>query len=182
MGDSAIGYRLSAISYRQDRKPQTANGNQSRIMSDTTSGSTIRTTTVRAESAPAFGRVLCNAREHHIVVDGPVQNGCPGEALTPPELLFFAVASCGVELMHVIARDGGIPLERVTIGIDAMIDRARQARTDRTHYNRVTLDIVLTGVTGDQARELVEGFQRRCPIYGTVATATPEMVVNFRVA
>lgn len=142
---------------------------------------TVRTTTVRAESAPAFGRVLCNAREHHFVVDGPVQNGCPGEALTPPELLFSAVASCGVELMHVIARDNDIPLQRVTIRIDGTIDRERQSRTDRSHYNTVILDIVLSGVSEEQARELVEGFQRRCPIYGTVATATPDVIVNYRV-
>ena len=61
---------------------------------------------VRASSAPTFGRVLCSARNHHFVVDGPVQNGCPGEALTPPELFLSAVAACGVELLHVIARDG----------------------------------------------------------------------------
>jgi uncharacterized OsmC-like protein len=146
-----------------------------------TESPSIRRVAVHAESAPTFGRVLCSARTHHFVVDGPVQNGCPGEALTPPELLFTAVASCGVELMHVIARDGGIPLERVTIAVDAMIDRERQSRADRSHYNTVTLDIVLTGVTEAQAAELVQGFQRRCPIYGTVATATPEMIVRHRV-
>lgn len=145
------------------------------------SATTRRTTSVRAESAPTFGRVLCSAREQHFVVDGPVHNGCPGEALTPPELLFSAVASCGVELMHVIAREEGIPLERVAIRIDGTIDRARQSRTDRSHYNEVVLDIVLAGVTDAQAKMLVEGFQRRCPIYGTVATATPEVVVNYRV-
>ena len=150
-------------------------------MTTPTAPATVRTTTVRAESAPAFGRVLCNAREHHFVVDGPVQNGCPGEALTPPELLFAAVASCGVELMHVIARDNNIPLERVTIKVEGTIDRERQSRTDRSHYNTVILDITLTGVGEGQARELVEGFQRRCPIYGTVATATPEVIVNYRV-
>lgn len=150
-------------------------------MTTPTAPATVRTTTVRAESAPAFGRVLCNAREQHFVVDGPVQNGCPGEALTPPELLFAAVASCGVELMHVIARDNNIPLERVTIKVEGTIDRERQSRTDRSHYNTVILDITLTGVGDAQARELVEGFQRRCPIYGTVATATPEVIVNYRV-
>lgn len=150
-------------------------------MTASTTPATVRTTTVRAESAPAFGRVLCSAREHHFVVDGPVQNGCPGEALTPPELLFSAVASCGVELMHVIARDNNIPLQRVTIKVDGTIDRERQSRTDRSHYNTVILDIALTGVSEGQARELVEGFQRRCPIYGTVATATPEVIVNYRV-
>ena len=144
--------------------------------------SSVRRVAVHAESAPTFGRVLCSARNHHFVVDGPVQNGCPGEALTPPELLFSAVASCGVELMHVIARDADIPLERVTIAIDAMVDRSRQAHTDRTLYNTVTLDIVLYGVTEAQATELVTGFQRRCPIYGTVATATPEVIVNWRVS
>lgn len=150
-------------------------------MNDGTQTATARrTTSVRAESAPTFGRVLCNAREQHFIVDGPVHNGCPGEALTPPELLFSAVASCGVELMHVIAREEGIPLQRVTISIDGTIDRARQVRTDRSNYNEVVLDIVLFGVTGAQAKSLVEGFQRRCPIYGTVATATPDVVVNFR--
>lgn len=142
---------------------------------------TRRTTSVAAESSPTFGRVLCNAREQHFIVDGPVHNGCPGEALTPPELLFSAVASCGVELMHVIAREEDIPLRRVAIRIDGTIDRANQARTDRSHYNEVVLDIVLSGVTDAQAGTLVEGFQRRCPIYGTVATATPEVVVNYRV-
>lgn len=151
-------------------------------MSETTPSTSVRTTVVSAESAPTFGRVLCRARDHHFVVDGPVQNGCPGEALTPPELLFAAVASCGVELMHVIARDSNFPLGRVTIKVEAVIDRSRQVRTDRSHYNRVALDIVLSGVTPAQATELVEGFQQRCPIYGTVATATPEMVVDYRVA
>lgn len=141
----------------------------------------IRRVAVHAESAPTFGRVLCSARTHHFVVDGPVQNGCPGEALTPPELLFSAVAACGVELMHVIARENGIPLDRVTIAVDAMMDRERQPRTDRSHYNAVTLDIVLTGVTEPQATELVQGFQRRCPIYGTIATATPDVTVRHRV-
>jgi hypothetical protein len=33
---------------------------------------------VRAESTGTFGRVLLAARHHHVVVDGPVKNGCPG--------------------------------------------------------------------------------------------------------
>jgi len=145
--------------------------------------STVRRYAVQAATAPVFGRVLASARHHHLVVDGPVQNGCPGEAVTPAELLFMAVATCGVELMQVIARDGGIPLERVAITIDAFVDRERQPRTDRTHFNEVRLHATLQGPTREQARELVEGFQRRCPIYGTVATATPGgVIVDFDVA
>ena len=53
----------------------------------------IREYRVDARSTDVFGRVLVSAREHHFVVDGPVQNGCPGEELTPPELFLSAVAA-----------------------------------------------------------------------------------------
>ena len=39
----------------------------------------------------SVGRVLASARQHHFIVDGPVQNGCPGEALTPPSALTATV-------------------------------------------------------------------------------------------
>jgi uncharacterized OsmC-like protein len=122
---------------------------------------TARVYEVRAESAPTFGRVLCSARNHHFVVDGPVQNGCPGEALTPPELFLSAVAACGVELMHVIARDTGVPLARVAARVRGVVDRARQPRTDVTLFTAVRLRFVLGGTSGAEAAALVEGFKRR---------------------
>ena len=123
--------------------------------------STVREYEVRAESAPTFGRVLCSARTHHFVVDGPVQNGCPGEALTPPELFLSAVAACGVELMHVLARDAAVPLARVAARVTGMVDRARQARDDVTLFTAVRLRFVLAGPDAAQAAALVEGFKRR---------------------
>ena len=63
----------------------------------------IRSYAVRARSTDTFGRVLCSARNHHLVVDGPVQNGCPGEAIAPAELFLAGVATCGVELVHAIS-------------------------------------------------------------------------------
>ena len=43
----------------------------------------LRRYEVEARSTDTFGRVLCACRNHHFVADGPVQNGCPGEAVTP---------------------------------------------------------------------------------------------------
>ena len=123
--------------------------------------STIREYDVQARSTDTFGRVLCSCRNHHFIVDGPVQNGCPGEAVTPPELFLSAVASCGVELLHVIARDEGIPLNRVSVTVRGVVDRARQARSDFTVFNSVRLRFALTGADGAQAAALVEGFKRR---------------------
>ena len=73
----------------------------------------IRGYTVQARSTDTFGRVLCNSRNHHFIVDGPIQNGCPGEAITPAELFLTGVAACGVELLQVIAREERLPLQAV---------------------------------------------------------------------
>jgi uncharacterized OsmC-like protein len=123
--------------------------------------STIREYDVQARSTDTFGRVLCSCRNHHFIVDGPVQNGCPGEEVTPPEIFLAAVASCGVELLHVIARDEGVPLDRVSVTVRGTVDRARQARSDVTVFNSVRLRFTLTGADGAQAAALIEGFKRR---------------------
>ena len=123
--------------------------------------SPVREYQVRARSTDVFGRVLCSAREHHFIVDGPVQNGCPGEEVTPPELFLSAVASCGVELLHVIAKDQDVPLARVGITIDAKVDRSDQPRTDVTIFNSVQLRFTLGGTDASRAAALVEGFKRR---------------------
>jgi uncharacterized OsmC-like protein len=123
--------------------------------------SPIREYQVRARSTDVFGRVLCSAREHHFIVDGPVQNGCPGEEVTPPELFLSAVASCGVELLHVIAKDQDVPLARVGVTIDARVDRSNQPRSDVTVFNSVQLRFTLGGTDASRAAALVEGFKRR---------------------
>jgi uncharacterized OsmC-like protein len=143
--------------------------------------STIREYDVRARSTDVFGRVLCSAREHHFIVDGPVQNGCPGEELTPAEVFLSAVAACGTELIHVIARDQNAPLARVAVRIHGVVDRARQARPGVTTFNSVHIDFTLTGVDAVQGAALVDGFKGRCPLYGTVAVATDDVVVRFQV-
>jgi len=121
----------------------------------------VREYEVRARSTDVFGRVLCSAREHHFIVDGPVQNGCPGEEVTPPEAFLAGVASCGVELLHVIAKADGIPLGRVAATINATVDRGNQPRPDVTVFNSVRLRLTLSGTDAARAAALVEGFKRR---------------------
>ena len=127
----------------------------------TAPASTLRTYDVGARSTDVFGRVLVSSRDHHFIVDGPVQNGCPGEEITPVELFLTSVAACGVELVHVIARDTNAPLDRVAVRIHGEVDRTKQARTDLTTLNSVRLDFTLWGTDGANAAALVEGFKRR---------------------
>jgi uncharacterized OsmC-like protein len=121
----------------------------------------IRGYEVRARSTDTWGRALVNSRDQHLVVDGPAQNGCPGEAITPGELFLAGVASCGVELLQVIARERGVPLSTVAVSITGTIDRGNPVRSDLTLFNSVHLRFDLGGVGDEDAAALIEAFKRR---------------------
>jgi uncharacterized OsmC-like protein len=141
----------------------------------------VREYEIRARSTDIFGRVMCSARDHHFIVDGPVQNGCPGEEVTPAEVFLSGVAACGVELVEVIARDEGVAVTRIRLTITGVVDRSNQARTDLTTFNTVRLRFTIGGTDAASAAALVEGFKRRCPLYGTVATAIADVKVEVSV-
>lgn len=123
--------------------------------------SEIRSYAARARSTDIFGRVICNTRDQHFVVDGPVQNGCPGEAVTPAELFLTGIAACGVELVQVIARDEKLPLKTVGVEIEGALDRANPVRSDLSVFNSVRLRFDLQGVTKEQGGLLIDRFKGR---------------------
>jgi organic hydroperoxide reductase OsmC/OhrA len=127
----------------------------------TTPPVTIRNYSISAQSTDVFGRVLVSARDHHFVVDGPVQNGCPGEEVTPPELFLSSVAACGVELVHVIARETGKTVGKVSLAVHGTVDRGNQKRPGVTVFNAVRMEFSVGGTDGATAAELVEAFKRR---------------------
>ncbi len=114
-----------------------------------------------ARSTDTLGRVLCTARHHHFVIDGPVQAGFPGEAIGPGEAFLAGVAACGVELVQALARDDAMPLTGVKVAISGMLDRANPVRKDFNVFNAVSLDFELSGVTEEQAESLIERFRGR---------------------
>jgi uncharacterized OsmC-like protein len=125
------------------------------------SQSPIRSYAVHARSTDTFGRVMLSARTHHFIVDGPVQNGCPGEAVNPGELFLAGVAACGVELVQVIAREQQLAPTSITVDIEGVMDRSRPVRQDLTVFNAVTLQFGLSGVTQSQAEDLIARFKSR---------------------
>ena len=126
-----------------------------------TQAAQIRVYQTRAKSTDTFGRVLISARDQHLIVDGPAQNGCPGEAIGPAELFLSGVAACGVELIHVLAKDSGIPLRGVTATIEAQQDRSKPVRADVSLFNTVHISLELSGVTREQGEDLVTRFRQR---------------------
>jgi organic hydroperoxide reductase OsmC/OhrA len=125
------------------------------------SESQARSYAAQARSTDTFGRVLCNARSHYFVVDGPVQNGCPGEAVNPGELFLAGVAACGVELVQVLAKEQQLAPSSIAVDIEGTMDRSKPVRPDVTLFNSVALRFRLTGVTQSQAVDLIDRFKAR---------------------
>ena len=121
----------------------------------------VRQYAAEAQSTETFGRVLCTARDQHFVIDGPVQNGCPGEAVTPPEAFLTGVAACGIELLQVIARELSLPIPSASVRIEGTVDRDHPVRPDVTLFNEVRLRFSIRGVSREQATDLVERFKKR---------------------
>ncbi len=123
--------------------------------------SDIREYAAQARSTDTFGRVMCNARDHYFVIDGPVQSGCPGEEVTPGEMFLAAVASCGVEMVQVIAKQQEVAVQAVSASIRGVVDRGNPVRADFTVFNTVWLEFEIKGVNEEQGAQLVEAFKRR---------------------
>lgn len=121
----------------------------------------MRSYEVDARSSDVFGRVLWSCRDQHFVADGPVHNGCPGEAVTPAELFLAGIASCGVELVQVIARNDKVLVGPVRARIAGEIDAEHPVREDVTVFTSVHLELEVEGVGQSEAERLVELFKRR---------------------
>jgi uncharacterized OsmC-like protein len=128
---------------------------------ETVGVSAVRSYEVDARSTDVFGRVLWTCRDQHFVADGPLHNGCPGEAVTPAELFLAGIASCGVELVQVLARNEGTAVGTVRARIAGEIDPDHRVREDVTVFTSVRLELELEDVGEEEAHRLVEQFKRR---------------------
>src|SRR5438132_10273037 len=130
-------------------------------MATMTQPAEVRRYQTRARSTDTFGRVLVSARDQHLIVDGPVQNGCPGEAIAPAELFLSGVAACGVELIQVLAKGLDVPLRGVTAAVEATNNPNAPVRSDVNLFNTVRISLELSGVSQEQGQDLVDRFKRR---------------------
>jgi len=145
----------------------------------TMTASPLRTYDVSAESTDTFGRVRGVVRNHVLVIDGPKHNGAPGERPTPGETMLTAAAACGAEVVQVLARDAGVAIDHVVVHLTGTIDPEKQPHPSVTVFSAVAFVFRLRGPSSAEAATLVGGFQRRCPVFGSLAIASGRIDVDF---
>ncbi len=117
-----------------------------------------------SQLSPDAGRFLLNARDQHLVVDASASRGGQGQAWQAAELLLGALQTCS----HAVIDDEAA--KRNWTGYGLKIEARSETDDDRPgHYRAIDLDYRFSGLSLEQATELVDVFTAVCPIYGSLA-------------
>lgn len=128
---------------------------------------------VHGYSTGTHGRAICNARNHHFVSDD-----VGGDAVGAAELFLSGVSACAVNMVERVAKQDHIPLHWMDVSVEAYRDPAKPAG-DITIFDAIRVHFEMWGVAPEHAESLVETWKRRCPLYGSVATATQDTAVTL---
>jgi uncharacterized OsmC-like protein len=141
-------------------------------MGNATEGLTTGEALVQLSNQP--GRALVTARGNHFVVDSIPPLGGPNEERNPMDLLLGSLATCGSFIYEKAAQEMGIPLIGVSAAVEADFDPRgiRNSEFDpRIQALRVTMSA--EGASAEQAEQLAQAFQARCPVFTTLVRAAP---------
>lgn len=134
----------------------------------------LATASATVQLAGLPGRGILTARGHHLVVDSPAPLGGPNEELNPIDLLLGALAGCGTFVCERAAIEQGINLASVTVIVAADFDpRGVCGEPIDPRMQAIRVRLELRGPSEAEAELLVAAFRSRCPVYTTLARATP---------
>ena len=119
------------------------------------------------------GRAIVSARGNHFIVDSVPPIEGPNEELNPLDMILGSLATCGMFIAEHVALVEAMPLENVVVSVEADLDASGVAGSGadpRLQKMRVHMD--MPGTSDEQAAQIIENFQARCPIYTTLSRAT----------
>jgi uncharacterized OsmC-like protein len=124
------------------------------------------------------GRALVSARGNHFVVDSIPPLGGPNEERNPMDLLLGALGTCGSFIFEKAAQEMSIPLNGVSMAVEADFDpRGIKDGSFSPHLQVLRVTATVDGPSAEQAAQLNEAFQQRCPVYTTLSRAA-EITLN----
>ena len=129
----------------------------------------FRTFTARSYSSGTPGRAICNSRNHHFIAD---EFG--GDEVTAGEYFLTGLTACAVNLLERVAQELDIQLQRLDVRANGTYER-NQGTEPCTLFRTIQMEFQFTGISDDDAESLVATYHKRCPLYGTMAAATPDM-------
>ncbi len=134
----------------------------------------IKTYAARTYSTDIYGRAICNSRHHHFIADDVTVN----EAVTAGEYFLAGITACAVNMIGRVAKEEmAVSFERLEVKIEGTYDRDKRTN-GVTLFQTVQMQFEFNDINENQAHELVAIYKERCPLYGTMAAATPEVKIE----
>lgn len=150
-------------------------------MGAATAGLTTAEVMVQLSNQP--GRALVTARGNHFVVDSIPPLGGPNEERNPMDLFLGALATCGSFVYETAAQELNIPLTSVSAAVEADFDpRGIKDGSSNPHIQALRVNMTVDGPSAEQAEQLAQAFQARCPVLTTLVRAAPIMLNGVAVA
>ena len=140
------------------------------------SDTTERTFHARSYSSGTPGRAICNSRNHYFIADDVGY-----DEVTAGEYFLTGLTACAVNMLTRVAKEMNLPIKHLDVQADGTYLRGHHNDNDVTLFERVSMTFELTGVSHSEASKLVATYQKRCPLYGTVVTATSDVKIKMLV-
>lgn len=131
------------------------------------------------------GRAVTRIRDRNLLVDDPATpeyDDGPGEEPGAAELFVAGIATCAALMIERIARAEGIPYGSCSVRMEATRDMRAPRERGLQAMDSARVHFTWRGIAPEHAAYLTEEFRVRCPLYGSVAIATPDTVVTHEVA
>lgn len=129
-------------------------------------------------------KLVVNARQFKLVVDEPAGLGGTDDGPNPVEYLLAGYAGCLNVVAHLVAKEQGIDLKKLSIGVDGDINPARlfgQSNDDRAGFKIIRVNISIdTDAEQSSIDKWLKEVENRCPINDNLSNPTPvEVKVNI---
>jgi uncharacterized OsmC-like protein len=128
-------------------------------------------------SGDSMARSTTDVRQFKIFADEPPELGGRDGAPSPLDYILVAHGTCLNYMAFFIARELGIHVRSTEIEVEAALDPAKFAGTDRSvraGYQAIHVTIKMDAdATPDQLARLREEVEARCPVSDNIANATP---------
>ncbi len=129
-------------------------------------------------------KLVVNARQFKLVVDEPAGLGGTDDGPNPVEYLLAGYAGCLNVVAHLVAKEQGLDIKKLTIEVDGDINPARlfgQSNDDRAGFKIIRVNIAIdTDAVQSAIDKWLKEVENRCPINDNLTNPTPvELKVNI---
>ncbi len=114
---------------------------------------------VQTVSTGIPGRHIWSARHNHVVIDDSTAHEGPGDAPGAGELFLAGITGCATLMMERLARAANIPLKRVEVNMEGVIDTEAR-REGPAVFESARLEFVMAGIPQAQAQQFVDTYKR----------------------